>query len=67
MKKLLMQFSDNVLSRSQMKGIKGGEVCPQQLYVYCESLCSAYQYNTIPWYQCMSGTPCSDCTKGPDE
>ncbi len=25
MKKLLMQFSDNVLSRSQMKAVKGGE------------------------------------------
>lgn len=30
MKKLLMQFSDNVLSRSQMKALKGGDEygCP---------------------------------------
>lgn len=67
MKKVLMNFSGNVLSRSQMKQITGGEVCPPQLYAYCEAICSSYEPNSIPWHQCMATGPCSNCTKGPDE
>ena len=67
MKKLLMQFSENVLSRSQMKQIQGGEVCPPQLYAYCESICAYALYNSNIWEQCMATGPCSNCTKGPDE
>ena len=67
MKKILMNFSENILSRSQMKQIQGGEVCPSQLYAYCESLCAYLEENTIQWNQCMAPGPCSNCTKGPDE